>query len=241
MGSTYLDLTNRVLRRLNEVEIGSSDFSGVRGIQAAAKDAVLDTVRNINSQKFEWPFNAAAGTQVLTVGQEEYSWPTDLRRADWNSFYIQADDTLSIKTTRLQFVNRDEWYRYGRPADLDSTTDGLRAPRYVFESANGGFGVTPSPDEAYTVKFSYWIKTITLSAYSDTCTIPTEYDNVITDGAMNLIYLFLDNDERAAAAMSAFNKGLDYMTELLVPKDHYMWDHRITRPPRGNRRMFTYT
>ena len=64
---------------------------------------------------------------------------------------------------------------------------------------------------------------------------------MITDGAMNLIYLFLDNDERAAAAMSAFNKGLDYMTELLVPKDHYMWDHRITRPPRGNRRMFTYT
>ena len=64
MGSTYLDLTNRVLRRLNEVEIESSDFSSVRGIQAAAKDAVLDTVRNINSQKFEWPFNAASGTQV---------------------------------------------------------------------------------------------------------------------------------------------------------------------------------
>ena len=82
MGSTYLDLTNRVLRRINEVTIDSTEFGTVRGIQAAAKDAIIDTIREINSQKFEWPFNSQVGSQTLVVGQEEYSWPSNFKIVD---------------------------------------------------------------------------------------------------------------------------------------------------------------
>ena len=105
---------------------------------------------------------------------------------------------------------------------------------------NSGYGITPSPDEAYTVKFSYWIKTITLSSYSDTCTIPTEYDDVITDGAMRYMYMFMDNDERSGKTDRDFKLGLSYMTNVLIPKDKYAWDHRVYQPPRGSKRMFTY-
>lgn len=228
MGTTYLELTNRVLRRINEVEIVDSDFATVRGIQAAAKDAVLDTVREINTQKFEWPFNTSMGSQLLSVGVEEYSWPTDLRIVDWESFYILKDTLLSINTTKLRLLNKDEWYYGAMNQDLDSETDGRGVPYYVFETNDGGFGVTPSPNEEYTLKFKYWIKTITLNIFSDICSIPTEYDHVITNGALRHMFLFLDNDERAQKADSDFKKSLDDMTYILIPKDKYAYDTRVS-------------
>ena len=57
MGTTYLDLTNKVLRKLNQVELTSTNFASARGLHAEAKDAVLESVQRINFQKFEWPFN----------------------------------------------------------------------------------------------------------------------------------------------------------------------------------------
>ena len=53
--ATFLDLTNRALRRLNEVELSSSDFSSARGIQASAKDAINSAILDLNRQQFEWP------------------------------------------------------------------------------------------------------------------------------------------------------------------------------------------
>lgn len=230
MSSTYLDLTNRVLRRLNQVELTASDFASARGIHAMAKDAVLDTVRKINSQKFEWPFNFAAGSQVLNISQERYTFPTDLRAIDWQSFFITKDDTLGVGTKRLQLISKDEWMKYFREIDVDSDV-GIGVPAYVFHASNDAFGVTPSPDAAYTVTFNYFINTITLSAYGDTCTIPTEYDYVIVDGALNYMYMFLDNDSRAKSAEVDFNRGLQYMTQILIPQDPYMYTAVVDRVP----------
>ena len=46
--STFLDLTNQLLRRLNEVEIAQADFPSVRGVQATAKDAIKNAIAKIN-------------------------------------------------------------------------------------------------------------------------------------------------------------------------------------------------
>ena len=73
MPSTYIDLCNKTLRRLNEVEIPVSDFLTVRGVQALVKDAVKAAIAKVNQAEYEWPFNAAEFTQVLSVGQSEYS------------------------------------------------------------------------------------------------------------------------------------------------------------------------
>ena len=40
MATTYLTLTNSVLRELNETELTSSTFSSSRGIQTAIKDFI---------------------------------------------------------------------------------------------------------------------------------------------------------------------------------------------------------
>lgn len=229
MGSTYLELTNRVLRRLNEVELTSSNFASARGLHAAAKDAVLDAVRKINLQKFQWPFNATTGTQTLTIGQTEYTWPAALRFADWESFIITNDGVVSNSTTKLRPIGKDEWYKYLRPDDLDHTSAGLNKPIFVFEAYNGGFGISPAPNAAYVIGFRYWIKTITLSAHGDVCTVPTEYDDVITDGALMNMFMFLDNDERARKAESDFDKGLKYMAYILIPEDPYAYaSYKVT-------------
>jgi len=76
MPSTYIDLCNQVIRRLNEVEIASADFANVRGIQALVKDSVKAAVARINQAEFEWPFNAAEHTETLAAGQTEYTWPS---------------------------------------------------------------------------------------------------------------------------------------------------------------------
>ena len=91
MPSTFISLTNALLRRLNEVEIEEADFASVRGVQALAKDAVRASIAKINSAEFEWPFNSAEHSQTLTVGQEDYSWPQYFKSVEWNSFYIVND------------------------------------------------------------------------------------------------------------------------------------------------------
>ena len=68
MPTSYIDLCNLTLRRLNEVEIDSSDFASCRGIQALVKDAVKTAIAKINQSEYSWPFNLASYTQTLTIG-----------------------------------------------------------------------------------------------------------------------------------------------------------------------------
>ena len=101
MPSTYISLCNQVLRRLNEVEIVSADFLSTTGIQSLVKDAVKSAIAKINTAEFEWPFNAAEETDILTVGQEEYTWPTYFKAVDWNTFQIQASTDLGANFSTL--------------------------------------------------------------------------------------------------------------------------------------------
>ena len=91
MPSTYISLCNQVLRRLNEVELVEGDFASASGVQALVKDAVKSAGAKINQAEFEWPFNAAEETDTLVVGQEEYTWPSFYKIADWISCQIQED------------------------------------------------------------------------------------------------------------------------------------------------------
>ena len=53
MATTYLILSNRVLRELNEVEMTSSNFSSSRGIQTAVKDLLNKSIHDIYNEGAE--------------------------------------------------------------------------------------------------------------------------------------------------------------------------------------------
>lgn len=221
MPSTFLTLTNQLLRRLNEVEIAQADFASVRGVQALAKDAINASIAEINNQQFEWSFNYTTGSQLLTVGTNLYDFPSDLKKVDWNSFRIQKDDTLGTNTKHLVFISKDQWEDWFKDKDLDASTDGVNIPLNVFKGDGFQFGVTPSPEQAYTVLFDYYLNFTDLSVYSDTPTIPSNYDTVIIQGAIWHFWNFKDDDTKAAKADEKFRKLLSGMIPVLgnLPED----------------------
>ncbi len=223
MPSTYMGLTNRLLRRLNEVEITESDFLAVRGIQATAKDCIQDAIREINTAKIDWPFNAVEHTQTLVVGTEEYAWPTDFTAADWNSFQLQKDDALNINHKSLKVITREEWYKGPRDQDYDSETDGKNIPDFIFPSHGQGWGVSPSPNEAYTMKYRYYKNPADLEAFDDEVTIPTKFDYVVVAGGLYHMNLFKENAEASMAMRAAFDSGLKNMTNMFLPNAIYVY------------------
>jgi len=86
MATTYLTLANSVLRELNETELTSATFSSSRGIQTAIKDFINKGIHDIYNETGEIPLLYSRTTQDLTVGDNEYSFPTDFRKADMDSF-----------------------------------------------------------------------------------------------------------------------------------------------------------
>ena len=55
MATTYLTLTNSVLRELNETELTSATFSSSRGIQTAVKDFINKSIHDIYNETGEIP------------------------------------------------------------------------------------------------------------------------------------------------------------------------------------------
>lgn len=216
MASTFLNLTNRVLRRFNEVEIAQADFASTRGVQALAQDAVNAAINDINSMEFEWPFNATITTQVLTAGQEDYNFAATVKIPKWDSFHLVADDALDTDGKPLRFISRDQRNLYLKNDDDTAGADGLNEPSYVCPAQGFGFTLSPSPDEAYTVSYEYFIQPVQLSAYNDTSTIPEYYDEAIIQGAMYHMYMHRDNSEQADRAESKFKKEISRMRTLLI-------------------------
>lgn len=226
MPSTYITLCNQVLRRLNEVEISQSDFANVRGIQALVKDSVKAAVAKINQAEFEWPFNAAEHTQTLVAGQSEYTWPDYYKISDWNSFQLQKNDALDVDYTTLTYMDRDEWYAKHRDDDYKAGTAGKAQPTHVFPGHGNGFGVTPSPDKAYSVRFRYYLNYSDITDFDDVTRIPSSFDTVIVDGALYHLYMFKDNLEAAQAAFIAFERGIKDLQTLYINNYEYIRDTR---------------
>jgi hypothetical protein len=95
MATTYLDLSNRVLRELNEVEMTSSTFSSSRGIQTAVKDFINKSIHDIYNESVEIPLLHTSTTQTTYTGDSEYTFPTDMRRVDFESFFLKPNELIT--------------------------------------------------------------------------------------------------------------------------------------------------
>ena len=95
MATTYLTLTNRVLRELNETELTSSTFASSRGIQTAIKDFVNKSIHDIYNETGEIPLLYSRTSQDLTIGDNEYNFPADFRKADMDSFFLKPKELVT--------------------------------------------------------------------------------------------------------------------------------------------------
>ena len=74
MAESFLTHTNRVIARLNEVQLTSSNFTSSRGIQTQCKNAVNDAINYVFQREFGWGFSHAEQTKTLVAGTTRYAF-----------------------------------------------------------------------------------------------------------------------------------------------------------------------
>jgi hypothetical protein len=255
MATSYLDLTNELLRELNEVPLTTGDFGQALGIQAYVKDCVNRAYFDIINEEPQWPFLSAplpssanydpmlGNVTVQTeAGKRFYQLkiysPTvkqDYSSIDWNTFYLTTEgvsgETAPYVSKNLRFTTTEEWKDYFRVSEnADSADQAVGGePARVIRSQDGrSFGLSPIPDKPYKVWFSAWVLPTKLSTSSDLIVFPEMYTSVLLAKARYYIWQFKDNPQSAAFALDDYKKGLDSMrSNLIEPTPSYFKDDRV--------------
>ena len=233
--STYVELTNELLRRLNEVplDIAGDGFDTVRNVQATAKDAINSSLREIYQNGQEWPFLKTTYTQTLTAGTREYNFPSNYSTVDWETFYLKKHSTQQNQPVTLKVLTYENYLASHRPTDdTGNQVSGIAAPIYVYQTFGDSFGVTPIPNADYEIEYTYWSVPASLSAYNDTCVVPERFNHVILDGAMAYMMHFRSNEQSANMHKQSFDLGIRSMKRVLLDDELYLRSTYIERTNR---------
>jgi hypothetical protein len=230
MAYNFLDLVNKVNRRLNEVELTSANFATATGFYSSAKDAVNASIRHINHEEFQWPWNHVEEEDTLTAGVTRYGIPYDTKTIDMDSFRIKKDSDLNVSTTKLTNINYQEYL--DRFLDYEYNTDtGIRGlPKYVCRTPSEEFIIVPTPDKAYEIVYEYYRNPVELETYSDVPTIPEQFSHVIVDGAMFYAYQFRGDSQASQIAQNKFQEGIKFMRTLYLNRHDYVRSTVIQQP-----------
>ena len=124
MAETYLTLTNKVITKLNEVVLTSSNFTSARGMQVQAQNAINESIRYVNQTDYNYPFNHETANQTLTAGVVRYSLPSSTKVVDYNTFRLVKDSDLGSSGGKLKLLNYNDYIdKYITQEDeINSTT-----------------------------------------------------------------------------------------------------------------------
>lgn len=102
--ATFLELTNRVLNALNEVELDSTSFSSTVGFHTEAKNCINQGLFDVYAhENVNWPFLFSTLTFDTVIGTTGYTKDASVIKGsvDWQSFRIKraTPTVLSITQT----------------------------------------------------------------------------------------------------------------------------------------------
>ena len=227
MAYDYISLVNDINRRLNEVELSSSNFSGATGYYSFAKDAVNSAIRHINQEEFEWPWNHVEETEVLLPGEVRYSMPYDSKTINMNTFRIKRHDSLNVGTVKLKVLTYEEWLDKYADTEYNSTTSVRNTPTHVVRTPSRELIFYPTPDKEYEVVYEYYTNGVDMEKSSDVATIPEPYRHIIVDGAMYYAYVFRGDTQSAQLSQGKFKEGIKSMRSLNINRTEYLRDRRV--------------
>ena len=251
MASTYLDLTNEVLRELNEIPLTSANFANAIGLQKFVKDSINKSIFDIANAEPQLPFFSAgvsgstdpfygnvtvasvAGQRWYTLKADSSSITTDYASIDWDDFYLTtinvSGESSPYVSKGLRFLTLDDWKRYYRDNENSADANSTNAePIHVIKSPDSRkFGLSPIPDKVYNVHFYAFTKPTALDAHGDTMVLPEQYSNVITARTRYYVWQFKESPQQAAFALDDYKKELRSMkSNLMNPTPKYMTDDR---------------
>lgn len=212
--SNFVTLVNKLLVRLNEVPLdtGGAGFDSVRNVQQLAKNAINDAVRVIVQTGEEWPFLKVTETQVTTAGTSLYSFPDDFASGDWETFYLKK--SLINAPKQLPSIDYQRFVKDFRSLDDVNTLGGV--PEVIYSTYGDNFGVYPTPNDTYTLEYTYWSVPSDMVTYGQDCIIPTRFDHVIVDGAMAIMMRFRSNEQSASIHQNNFEEGIRRMRRTVI-------------------------
>lgn len=221
MSYNFLELTNGVCRRLNEVELTSSNFTTETGIYSDIRSYINNSVNRINRQSFEWPFNHVSYTETLVANQSNYAYQSDVKSVAFDTFRLKGDDALNVKSIKLENLDYEEYLEKYTDYEFNPS-DYADTPRMVVRNRDLSYTVAPPPDQAYEVKYEYYTFPTNMTSWDDVPTIPEQFEWVIIEGAMYYAYMFRGAVEEAAVSNKLFEEGISDMRKLYINRTPYV-------------------
>lgn len=222
MAYDYLGLVNDVNRRLNEVELTSSNFATATGEYSMIKDAINSAIRYINQHEYQWPFNHVEAEETLTAGTVRYAYPADAKTIDMDSFRIKRDDTLGNITRRLKVLSYEDYLDNYIDSEYNTDSTSRSIPSYVFRAPSQEFGVVNVPDKAYTLVYEYYRLPVDLINATDVPSIPEQFRYIILNGAMHFAYMFRGETQESALIQNRFDDEIKQMRSLYINRYEYL-------------------
>lgn len=213
----YLQLTNAVLREINEVEVTS--ISSTRGIQTSVKDFINKAQRDIINSEVEWPFTVVNQSFSTVAGTAEYSREADAKTVDFDSFTVQKSGEAERK---LRYLSFNEYLDAKNEADTNPDTSARAVPEFVYQTPDNKIGLSPVPDDAYTVRYYYYQTSTDMSDATDTPVIPERFHDVIVNRARYYAHMLRSDVQFSQLAMRDYTDGLSRMRVELINRKDYM-------------------
>jgi len=223
----YISLVNDINRRLNEVELTTSNFTTATGYYSFAKDSINASIRHINQEEFEWPWNHVEETEVLAVGEVRYSMPHDSKTINMNTFRIKRNSGLNVKTVKLKVLTYEEWLDKHADSEYNSSSSTFGTPTHIVRTPSRELIFYPAPDKEYEVVYEYFRVGFELESATDVPNLPEQYKHTIVDGAMYYVYQFRGDNQAAQLALQKFEQGIKQLRSLHINRTEYLRDTRV--------------
>ncbi len=221
MAYTYLDITNEVLARINEVALTQGTFLSSRGYQTQCKNAVNDAINYINHKDYNWPFNHNTHSEVLVPGVTRFNLPNNTKTVDYNTFRLEKDTSLGSPGGGLTLLAYNEYVDRFIDQEDDAAFYG-GVPLYVVRTPDNNYLLYPYPDKAYTLRFEYYTNPTPLVKADDVPSIPDLYRAVIADGATAYAYQYRGEVDQYQLNWQRFQEGITHMRSLLANRYPYV-------------------
>lgn len=187
----YLELTNRVLRRITQSDI--SDVTAATG-HALIITNLINEAQNQLAMDVDWYSLYTTRTFSTVASTAEYA-----QASDWGKTINMIDESNN-------WVLIESFNRSFDEVDPDADTEGT--PTH-FSLTGTNYRFYPIPNGVYTIRERYWKQPTALAANSDTSDLPIEVENCIIQWALSGIYEYLNKFESADRAIAKYLKILE--------------------------------
>tara|TARA_R100001015_G_C4622300_1_gene179711 strand:+ start:433 stop:1359 length:927 start_codon:yes stop_codon:yes gene_type:complete len=155
---------------------------------------------------------------------------------------FSSTGTIYIESEQITYTGTSSTTFTGCTRGANSTTaashsddvrvaqfDSGATPRQVVRSADNNFLLFPYPDKTYELKFEFFKVPTALSGATDAPAIPSQFQQVIVDGATAYGYQYRGETQQYQLNFARFEEGIKHMQSILLNKTDYLRSTYIQR------------